>query len=385
MTVQHALKFEAPAQTIACTVFNSVHLDNGSYAGYVPGHGAVPLYIAFSGGRSSAYMTETLLRDYGHMFSPIYITFANTGQEHEMTLDFVFACQKRWEKLYNVTVVWLEAKVNKNARAVRGAGTRYTVVDFYSATRNTEYNSPFKDVVEKYGLPSPSSKNVCNRELKLAPQNAFRRDLEKELGMKNIYTAVGIRGDEPDRHDDVTKQRQGKYCYPMLDLFYTEKEDVLDFWADDMPFNLAITEEFGNCLTCWKKSNKKLYSVAQQNPGAFWFFDLMQTLHANTNIRDSKLERRFYRGYLTPANIVDIAVNGLNEGDAKDQAKSFRFSQLAAEDREMMASGSCTEECQAAPSVTELTALETELGDTTATMPLLPLFARREPVLRWNI
>lgn len=383
MTVQHNLPFGSEL-TIACTVFNSTHLDNGSYAGYIPGHGPVPLYIAFSGGRSSAYMTETILRDYCHMYSPVYITFANTGQEHEMTLQFVFECQKRWERLYNTTVVWLEAKVNKKLRKVRGAGTRYTVVDFLSATRNTEYYGPFTDVIEKYGLPSPTSKNVCNRELKLAPQNSFRRDLEIELGMRGIYTAVGIRGDEPERHDSVDKQRTGKYCYPMLDLFYTEKEDVLDFWGEDMPFDLELTEELGNCLTCWKKSNKKLFQVAKHNINNFWFFDLHQQINSRTNLGSNLLERRFFRGYLTPGNILEAAIIGTDVDTLEAQAKNFRLAQAAETERQMMASGTCTEECQAAPSVAELVALEEELEGTQASMPLLPLFARRELVAQWS-
>lgn len=384
MTVQHPLPFQN-TQCITCTVFNSVHLDNGTYAGFVPGQGAVPLYVAFSGGRSSAYMTEILLRDYGHMYSPIYITFANTGQEHEMTLQFVFACQKRWERLYNTTVVWLEAKVNKKLRKVKGAGTRYTVVDFFSATRNTEYRSPFTDVIDKYGLPSPTSKNVCNRELKLAPQNSFRRDLEVELGVKGIYTAVGLRGDEPERHDSVEKQRIGQYCYPMLDLFYTEKEDVLDFWSEDMPFDLELTEELGNCLTCWKKSNKKLFKVAEHRLNNYWFFDLHQQINSRTNLNSNPTERRFFRGHLTPANIVEIAILGADIDDLKAQARDFILAQAAQSEREMLASGSCTEECQAAPSVQELAELNDELEGTQASFPLLPLFSRREPVLNWSM
>lgn len=375
--------------SIPVSVFSSDHLDNGSFAGYIPGHGPVPLYVAFSGGRSSAYMVERILRDYGHMFSPVYITFANTGQEHEKTLDFVFQCQKHWERRYNTTVVWLEALVNKKLRKVRGAGTRYRVVDFYSATRDYQHNGPFTDVIEKYGLPSPASPNVCNRELKLAPQNAFRRDLEKQTRHKNIYTAIGIRGDEPDRLDSVQDQRTGKYCYPMADLFDTDKLDVLDFWDDesgdksDLQFGLELPEELGNCITCWKKSNKKLISVAKHSLMNFYYFDLMETLHSRTNVPDGKPDRRFFRGHLSSQDFINMAVYDANEKEVKKQAAQYQLSMVAAAERAMEASGTCTEECQAAPNVAELNALSDELDDELYTPPhdLLGLFAQRQPVM----
>ena len=43
--------------------------------------------ISFSGGRSSAIMTQLVLQKYPN--SQIEITFANTGFEHEDTLRFV--------------------------------------------------------------------------------------------------------------------------------------------------------------------------------------------------------------------------------------------------------------------------------------------------------
>lgn len=370
-------------QQIDIKTILSTHLDGGAFAGHIPGEAPTPLYIAFSGGRSSAYMTEVLLRDYSDRFHPIYITFANTGQEHEHTLDFVYQCQKHWEQRYNTTVIWLEARVNQSARRKKGAGTRYNVVDFFSATRNHEIDGPFHNVIKKYGLPSPSSPNVCNRELKLAPQNAFRRDLEKQLGLKDIYTAIGIRGDEPGRHDSADDQRVGKYCYPMRDLFFTDKLDVLDFWEEqredysDLQFSLELNEELGNCLTCWKKSTKKLIAVAQDNVNHFHFFSHMEALHSKTNVPSGNPPRRFFRGYLSVDDMLKIATGVSSEKDLKAQAK-FELEQAKEQ------SGTCTEECQAAPNVAEIAALEQELNtsDDSFTPPdMIALFAKREPVL----
>lgn len=47
-----------------------------------------PLFISYSGGRTSAYMVDKLLENYSDQYWFI-ILFANTGQEHDKTLEFV--------------------------------------------------------------------------------------------------------------------------------------------------------------------------------------------------------------------------------------------------------------------------------------------------------
>lgn len=44
--------------------------------------------ISFSGGRTSAYMTKMLLDNFNDKYDFI-VTFANTGMEHNKTLDFI--------------------------------------------------------------------------------------------------------------------------------------------------------------------------------------------------------------------------------------------------------------------------------------------------------
>ena len=87
------------------------------------------LVCTFSGGRTSAFMGQFLntydkYKDYDKVF-----LFANTGKEKEETLKFIDQCDKQW----NLNVVWLEAKINKE----KGKGTVYKIVDFKTASRRT--------------------------------------------------------------------------------------------------------------------------------------------------------------------------------------------------------------------------------------------------------
>ncbi|BDE26073.1 hypothetical protein OCUAc20_45730 (plasmid) [Acinetobacter baumannii] len=63
--------------------------------------------ISFSGGRTSAYLTWYMLNNYSHLYNFI-VTFANTGIEHEKTLEFVDKC----DKYFNFNTVWLEAVIH---------------------------------------------------------------------------------------------------------------------------------------------------------------------------------------------------------------------------------------------------------------------------------
>ena len=61
-----------------------------------------PIHIAFSGGRSSAFMLKKII-DAG-LPNGSQVVFCNTGKEMEETLEFVRDCSINW----NVPIVWLE-------------------------------------------------------------------------------------------------------------------------------------------------------------------------------------------------------------------------------------------------------------------------------------
>ena len=54
------------------------------------------LFLSFSGGKTSARMTDIILRQYRHLWREIVVGFANTGKEHEKTLEYVDKCDHHY-------------------------------------------------------------------------------------------------------------------------------------------------------------------------------------------------------------------------------------------------------------------------------------------------
>lgn len=217
------------------------------------------LFISFSGGRTSGYMTNKIMESYAEKYKEVVVAFANTGQEHEKTLEFIDNC----DKVFGFNTIWVEAAVNP----VHGKGNTHKVVTFETASRNGE---PFEAVIQKHGIPNQAFPQ-CTRELKLAPL----RSLMREIGWKaNTYdTAIGIRTDETRR---VRKDAENvSIVYPLIDWFPTDKHDVLDWWSEQ-EFDLCIAEHHGNCTWCWKKSIKKHMLLMQEMPDIFDFPEKME-------------------------------------------------------------------------------------------------------------
>ena len=224
------------------------------------------LVISFSGGRTSAVMTKLCVEKFGKTHI-IIIIFANTGCEYENTLKFVDQCDKH----FGWNVVWVEAVTNP----IKGQGTRHKVVTYETASRNGE---PFEDYIKKEGLPGPSNPGCSNR-LKELPINSY---LKRDLGLSDYWTAIGIRADEMDR---VSQKRiEKKFVYPLADAGWT-KEDVKKECAS-WPFDLELkSEAFGNCSWCYKKSLRKLLTIAKEDVWAFEFPLRMEFEHPKPYIR----------------------------------------------------------------------------------------------------
>ena len=236
------------------------------------------MIVSFSGGRTSAYMAWKL-KELGH---DIKCVFMNTGAEHENTLDFIHECDQRW----GLNLVWLEVVVQHGERV----GSNYKVVSYETAARKGE---PFKEICKKYGIPN-SSYPHCNRELKLAPYIKWKADNYPEEN-----TAIGIRLDEIDRMSAYAKR--DKLTYPLVGLIPTTKAEVLHWWSKQN-FNLDLPEHYGNCVTCWKKSDRKLKTVALEQPERF---DLFKELERDFS--DSGQENnsgKFFRKHRTSADII---------------------------------------------------------------------------------
>lgn len=246
------------------------------------------LFVSFSGGRTSAYMSKWLIDNVSDLFE-LCFTFANTGQEHEKTLEFVDQC----DKAMNMRLVWVEADVQHGKRI----GSKHKIVNYRTASRNGD---PFEEVIKKYGLPNPVFQ-LCNREMKLNPLNSYRNLVLENLDPTAFGFAIGIRADEADRMS--AHAEKNKLVYPLIGANVT-KQQVIHYWSKQ-PFDLQIPEHMGNCVTCYKKTDRKLYTIAKHEPERFEFFQRMESLYSTTGAGcNSEKPRRIFRKERTTADII---------------------------------------------------------------------------------
>lgn len=216
------------------------------------------LFVAFSGGRTSAYMCWWLLQNKSKEYNFVFV-FCNTGQEHEKTLEFAHECDTR----FGLNLVWLEAVINP----VRNKGTTHKIVSFETASRSGE---PFHEMIKVYGIPNMDWPH-CSRELKTRVFDSYIRS----HGFKTTHPrAIGIRVDEIDRMN-ISAVDKGEIIYPLISMAPTTKAEIRHWWARQS-FDLEIAEQYGNCVTCWKKTDRKLMTIAKREPHRFEFFRSME-------------------------------------------------------------------------------------------------------------
>jgi hypothetical protein len=216
------------------------------------------LLVSFSGGETSAYMIDFIKRNLS--YDRVEYVFANTGLEHEKTLEFV----QKVADYHQIKVHWIEAVINQGRKS---AG--HKLVDFETASRRGE---PFEAAIQKYGIPNMSFPH-CSRILKKEVIESFAKNY---LNWKDNHFAIGIRADESDRAS-VTAKKQ-RLIYPLIKSI--TKPIINQYW-DKMPFRLEIPGYIGNCTACWKKSDRKLIQVGIEEPSAFDFFREMEQKYEN--------------------------------------------------------------------------------------------------------
>ena len=217
------------------------------------------------------------------------MTFANTGLEHEKTLEFINNC----DKYFGFNTVWLEAVIDP----MKMRGTKHKVVSFETACRD---ESLFESMIEKYGIPNKAYPH-CTRELKLQVMESYLKSLD--IKPSCIKTAIGIRTDETRR---VSKKHESKnITYPLVHDFPADKEDINIFW-ENQKFNLEIDEYQGNCRMCFKKSFKKLLMQLDQNSGAINFHERMEKIHPQTNNKEGYPDRVFFRQNTSALQLIEI-------------------------------------------------------------------------------
>lgn len=248
------------------------------------------IVVSFSGGKTSGYMSQWLKSEYKDIFDPVFI-FANTGLENEQTLSFVNRCDKE----FNLDLVWVEAVVNP----VHGIGVTHKVVCYETASRSGE---PFEAHIAKSGIPN-ANKPQCSDRLKALPIEHYK----KVNGLKGLKHCIGIRADESHRKSP-SQAKKYNLVYPLCDWLEADKQDVNDYW-DSMSFTLELEEHQGNCKTCWKKSDKKLWLIALEEPAKFEFMADMEEKYQNVKPNDDGKPRVFFRRHRSTKTLLSEAEN----------------------------------------------------------------------------
>lgn len=260
------------------------------------------LLVSFSGGETSAFMAQWLWKHKRDEYEMMFV-FANTGIENEETLMFVQACEDH----FGFPIVWVEALVYHGVRL----GTSFKRVNFESASRDGE---PFEQMIKKYGIPNRNAPH-CTRELKQNPINAYA----KAVWGNDFYLAIGIRADEIDRMNPKKEER--KIIYPLIQKeFIPMTKPKINFFWKMQPFRLNLKGYQGNCKTCWKKSDQKLYQIAKENEREFLFFQKMELRYGKyiPETRLKKMEERgeavklpinFFRGNRSVEDIINQSKN----------------------------------------------------------------------------
>ena len=290
------------------------------------------ILISFSGGETSGFMLQYLLEKYRDDPGVELLTvFANTGDEWEETLVFADQC----DKYFNAKMVWVECITNPQ----KGIGVSAKVVDFETAARNAE---PFIGMVAKFGIPNVGSPH-CSKELKRNTIKAYARS----IGWTQYEIAIGIRYDEPSRLD-WEKAKKERILYPLATDIIMRKPQVSKFWSN-MPFRLNLKTYEGNCKTCWKKSLRKLMTIAVEKPHAFRAFQAMEVEFENF-IPDSKLDNeklkppiRFFGDNRTVQDVFEEAEFPFDK--ARDERFDYSF-QLDMWSEELDSNSGCIESCE---------------------------------------
>ncbi len=235
--------------------------------------------IAFSGGRTSAYLLHQILEANGDLPDRIVVSFQNTGREMPETLDFVQECSSRW----GVKVVWLE---------YRPADPFFEIVNHNSAARNGE---PFEALIRKKKYLPNQQARFCTIELKVRTAKRYLRT----LGWERWVNCVGLRADEPRRLNKPAPKDRWTVWHPLASAG-VGKEHIAAFWKAQS-FDLQLPNVRGNCWLgncdgCFLKSEANIAAFTREYPQrATWWEDMEGLASQLTSGSGATFSKRYSR------------------------------------------------------------------------------------------
>ena len=183
------------------------------------------------------------------------------------------------------------------------------------------------------------SRAKCTGYLKVDPMRDYVREVLRHK-RHNYDQCLGIRADEIDRMNDAAIKK--RVMYPLVSWGIT-KQMVIDWWAAQ-EFDLDLPEYLGNCVACFKKSDRKLFTIARNHPEFFEFPLRMEREHsqAGSYFRKAGEISNWYRKSRTAAEMIATSNQPFKEWTESDKAKQIGLFSLD----EMDYSNGCTESCE---------------------------------------
>lgn len=200
------------------------------------------VHVTLSGGLTSGRLLHELLEANGGLPDRVKVAFSNTGREDPRTLDFVYQMGERW----SVPITWVQYSPDP---------PWFEIVSHNSAARNGE---PFEAMIRHKRFTPNGGKRICTEQMKV---RTARRMLVAS-GWKQWTKTLGIRADEPHRHDQADQPRE-KIWMPLIAAGIT-KPMVLDFWRAQ-PFSLPEGVD-SNCRLCFQFGLAQLARQMREDP-----------------------------------------------------------------------------------------------------------------------
>ena len=135
----------------------------------------------------------------------------------------------------------------------------------------------------------------------------------------------------------VDKKEVEKTIYPLIDTYPTSKDEIKLWWSK-MDYDLEITEELGNCVGCFKKSDIKIWSIAKSNPQLLDFNLEMEEKYHKSNAVNRKNDNEeyscfFYRGNRSTKEMIEQSKSvNFNEFKEKKGYQMTFFNHVVYED-----------------------------------------------------
>lgn len=186
---------------------------------------------------------------------------ANTSKERKESLEFMNEC----DRYFGLNLIWIEADIRVNE-----IGNGYFVKTYDELLTDGEI---YEKGIQKYGIASNVNK-WCNKDLKYRPMLKFADEV---LGRNDYSIAIGIRADELDRVSEH---------YFTNNIFYPLLDNAIDsrlrnkFW-NNQAIKIKIPAYKGNCDLCFKKSNRKIWSILKEEPKTSEWWIKMEEKYAH--------------------------------------------------------------------------------------------------------